>query len=85
MQATDSFPDKRQGRTCFAGTRVTVDLLFDYLAAGHTIDTFLEQYEGVSREQVVKTIRRAGAVMVARGAGRREFKRRRRLGQLAPG
>ena len=85
MQATDSFPDKRQGRTCFAGTRVTVDLLFDYLAAGHTIDAFLEQYEGVAREQAVKTVKRAGAIMVARGRGRREFKRRRRLAQLAAG
>ena len=85
MPATDSFPDKRQGRTCFAGTRVTVDLLFDYLAAGHTIDTFLEQHEGVAREQAVRTIKRAGAVMVARGAGRREFKRRRKKGQLAAG
>ena len=76
MWATDSFPEKRQGRTCFAGTRVTVDLLFDYLADGCTVEQFLEDYDGVTRDQAERVIRRAGAVMVARGPGRKEFRRR---------
>lgn len=80
MKATDSHPDKRGGRTCFAGTRVTVDILFDHLAEGGTVDSFLEDYDTVVREQAVKTIKRAGNVMVARGHARKALRRQRAAG-----
>ena len=63
--ATDSVSGKRQGRTCFGGTRVTVDLLFTHLASGGTVDSFLAEYDHVGREQVVATLKRAGCIMVA--------------------
>ena len=34
-------PDRAWGATVFAGTRVPVETLFDYLEAGDTIDEFL--------------------------------------------
>ena len=76
--ATESVSGKRQGRTCFGGTRVTVDLLFAHLASGGTIDSFLAEYDHVGREQVVATLKRAGCIMVARGHERKRYLRERR-------
>lgn len=47
-------PKVMHGAACFAGTRVTVQTLFDHLAAGYTIDGFLEQFPTVRREQVLE-------------------------------
>lgn len=78
LAATDSVYGKRQGRTCFAGTRITVDILFDYLADGFTINDFLKQFPYVERDQVTTTVKRAGAVMVARGRERKQYVRNQR-------
>jgi uncharacterized protein (DUF433 family) len=40
------------GTPVFAGTRVPVQSLFDYLKHGRTIDFFLEQFPTVKKEQV---------------------------------
>ncbi len=47
------------GATVFAGTRVPVDTLFDYLAAGETLDEFLKQFPTVSRDQAIALLERA--------------------------
>lgn len=44
------------GTPVFSGTRVPVKNLFDYLEAGDSIDSFLEDFEGVSRDQVVRVL-----------------------------
>jgi uncharacterized protein (DUF433 family) len=49
------------GTPVFAGTRVPVDLLFDYLKRGRTIDYFLEQFPTVRREQVEQLLDEAKA------------------------
>jgi len=41
------------GTPVFAGTRVPVQTLMDYLKGGESIDDFLEGFPTVSREQVV--------------------------------
>jgi uncharacterized protein (DUF433 family) len=41
------------GALVFAGTRVPVKVLMDHLAAGDSLDDFLEGFPGVSREQAV--------------------------------
>jgi uncharacterized protein (DUF433 family) len=46
-------PDVLGGTAVFAGTRVPVQTLLDYLAAGESIDDFLEGFPSVKREQVV--------------------------------
>jgi uncharacterized protein (DUF433 family) len=46
-------PDIMSGTPCFAGTRVPVRTLLDYLEAGDSLDKFLEQFPTVSREQAI--------------------------------
>ena len=46
-------PDVLGGTAVFAGTRVPVQTLLDYLEAGESIDDFLEGFPSVMREQVV--------------------------------
>ncbi|MBW7927201.1 MAG: DUF433 domain-containing protein [Fimbriimonadaceae bacterium] len=49
-------PDVVSGTPVFAGTRVPVKTLFDYLAAGCSVDAFLEAFDGVGRDQVEKVL-----------------------------
>ncbi len=44
------------GAPCFAGTRVPIKNLFDYLQSSYTLDEFLDDFEGVSREQAVAVV-----------------------------
>ena len=48
-----SSPDVMGGTPVFAGTRVPVQTLLDYLEGGETIDDFLEGFPTVRREQVI--------------------------------
>lgn len=45
----------------FAGTRVPVDTLFEYLEAGETLDEYLRQFPTVSRQQVIAVLEAAHA------------------------
>ena len=53
------------GTPVFAGTRVPVQTLLDYLEAGDSIDDFLEGFPTVSREQVIAFLEEAKARIVA--------------------
>ncbi len=44
------------GTPVFYGTRVPIKNLFDYLETGESIETFLEDFEGVSKSQVVRLL-----------------------------
>ncbi len=46
-------PEIMGGAPVFAGTRVPVQTLLDYLEAGDSIDEFLEGFPSVMREQVI--------------------------------
>lgn len=46
-------PEVMNGALVFAGTRVPVDLLVQYLAAGDSLEEFLDAIPTVSREQAV--------------------------------
>ena len=48
--------DRAWGATVFAGTRVPVETLFDYLEAGDTLDEFLRQFPTMTREQAVAVL-----------------------------
>lgn len=52
-------PDVMGGTPVFAGTRVPVQTLLDYLEGGETIDDFLEGFPTVSCEQVVAFLKEA--------------------------
>ncbi len=53
------------GTPVFAGTRVPVQTLLDYLEGGETIDDFLEGFPTVTREQVIDFLEEAKARMIA--------------------
>ena len=53
-------PDRVSGAPCFYATRVPIQSLFDSLTAGETMERFLEDFEGVSREQAEATLELAG-------------------------
>ncbi len=44
-------PEKLGGTPVFAGTRVPVKNLFDYLETGESLETFLDDFPSVTREQ----------------------------------
>lgn len=46
-------PEVVSGALVFAGTRVPVEVLIQYLSAGDPLDEFLDDFPGVSREQAV--------------------------------
>jgi uncharacterized protein (DUF433 family) len=48
--------DTMSGMPVFAGTRVPIKNLFDYLEAGDSLDEFLQDFPGVSREHAVAVL-----------------------------
>lgn len=51
-------PEIQGGGPVFAGTRVPVENLFDYLVAGDSLDDFLRSFPSVTREQAVASLER---------------------------
>lgn len=49
-------PEILGGTPVFYGTRVPIKNLFDYLETGDSIEVFLDDFEGVSRNQVIKVL-----------------------------
>jgi uncharacterized protein (DUF433 family) len=54
-----SSPDVMGGAPVFAGTRVPVQTLIDYIKGGESIDDFLEGFPTVTREQVLDFLEQA--------------------------
>jgi uncharacterized protein (DUF433 family) len=46
-------PEVMNGALVFKGTRVPVEILIQHLAAGDTLEDFLEDFPTVTREQAV--------------------------------
>ncbi|MDF5730965.1 MAG: DUF433 domain-containing protein [Rhizonema sp. PD38] len=61
QQIITASPDVISGTPVFAGTRVPVQTLLDYLKAGESIDDFLEGFPTVKREQVIAFLEAAQA------------------------
>lgn len=57
-------PNVMSGTPVFAGTRVPVQTLLDYLKAGESIDDFLDGFPTVTREQVIALLEEAGKQLV---------------------
>ncbi len=53
------------GTPVFAGTRVPVQTLLDYLEEGDTLDEFLDDFPAVSREHAVKVLERMKETLLA--------------------
>jgi uncharacterized protein (DUF433 family) len=56
------------GTPVFAGTRVPIQTLMDYLKGGDSIDDFLEGFPSVPREQVVEFLDEAEKQMEKKAA-----------------
>jgi len=63
-----SSPDILSGTPVFAGTRVPVQALIDYLEGGETIDDFLTGFPTVRRGQVVAFLEEATARMISKAS-----------------
>ena len=59
-------PEIHSGEPVFRGTRVPFQTLLDYFEGGETLDEFLEQFPGVSRETAIAALEEAKALILAR-------------------
>lgn len=63
MDSTNSVvvknPKILSGTPVFRGTRVPLQLLFDSLERGHTLEQFLEGYPTVSKEMAIAALQEA--------------------------
>ena len=49
-------PERVSGTPCFAGTRVPVKIMFEYLEAGEPLDVFLGQFPSVTKAKAVAVL-----------------------------
>ena len=52
-------PETMGGTPVFTGTRVPIQTLFDYIEGGDSIDEFLDDYPGVSKEMAIQVLQMA--------------------------
>ena len=60
-----SDPEIMGGTPVFKGTRVPVKNLLDYLAAGDSLDIFLEEFPSVSKQDAVSVLQLAKEMLAA--------------------
>ncbi len=68
MSTTDLIRSSRDvlgGTPVFAGTRVPIKNLIDYLEAGDTLDEFLDDFPSVTREHAVQVLELAKEALLA--------------------
>src|SRR2546421_2575438 len=65
VQIISRSPDIMSGAPVFAGTRVPVQTIIDYLAGGHPLDEFLDDFPTVRREQALELLWRVQEVLAA--------------------
>ena len=63
-----SSPDRMSGTPVFAGTRVPVQTLIDYLETGDPLDEFLKDFPSVSREHAIAVLELAKSALIAKAA-----------------
>jgi uncharacterized protein (DUF433 family) len=70
-QIVHSDPEILSGEPVFAGTRVPVRNLLDYLEGGQTLEEFREDFPSVTREQAIAFLEEAGRALVTKVSGLR--------------
>lgn len=53
------------GKPVFAGTRVLISSLFDYLETGESIESFLEDFPSVGKPQVLKLLEISQKIIIS--------------------
>lgn len=61
-------PDVLGGTPVFAGTRVPIQTLFDYIEGGDTIDAFLSGFPTVGKQQVIALLEQGKDLSIAAAA-----------------
>jgi uncharacterized protein (DUF433 family) len=64
----DSDPEIMGGTVVFAGTRVPLQTLLDYIEDGETIEDFLDGFPSVKKEQVIEFLRQATKSLIKEAA-----------------
>lgn len=59
MTAIVRNPGIQGGEPVFQGTRIPVKALFDYLEGGQTIDEFVSDFEGMTRDLAIAALKEA--------------------------
>ncbi|MBI3574677.1 MAG: DUF433 domain-containing protein [Gammaproteobacteria bacterium] len=59
-------PDRLSGTPVFAGTRVPVQTLVDYLEAGDSLDDFLTDFPSISREHAIAVLELAKSALLSK-------------------
>jgi uncharacterized protein (DUF433 family) len=52
-------PERLGGVPCFVGTRVPIKYLWEYLMKGKTLEAFLDDFEGVPRQEAIAALQQA--------------------------
>lgn len=60
--------DRLSGTPVFAGTRVPVQTMIDYLEAGDPLQDFLEDFPSVSHEHAIAVLELAKSALLAQAA-----------------
>ena len=68
----DSDAETLGGTPVFAGTRVPIRILIEYLEAGDRLDDFLDSFPTVSRHQAIAVLEQAKATLTATPTGRND-------------
>jgi uncharacterized protein (DUF433 family) len=63
-QVISSDPEVQGGAVVFAGTRVPLKNLIDYLEAGDSLEEFLDDFPSVRREQAIAALDLAQEALV---------------------
>jgi len=61
-------PEIMGGTPCFAGTRVPLQTLLDYIQAGDSIDEFFDGFPSVSKAQVVAYLEESKRLILEQAA-----------------
>ncbi|HYC93401.1 MAG TPA: DUF433 domain-containing protein [Thermoanaerobaculia bacterium] len=69
-QVISSDPEVQGGAVVFAGTRVPLKNLIDYLEAGDSLEELLEDFPSVSREQAIAALELAKDALVTPAGAR---------------
>lgn len=57
-------PEIMGGTPCFAGTRVPIRTLLDYVEAGDSIEEFLEDFPSVGHDKVIAFLEDSTALII---------------------
>ncbi|MCX6969573.1 MAG: DUF433 domain-containing protein [Verrucomicrobia bacterium] len=68
MEVVSIDPGIMGGTPCFAGTRVPIQTLLDYVEAGDSIDEFLEDFPSVGHDKVITFLEDSTALIIREAA-----------------